>query len=255
MAQCGGTGAGTAPSSSPSPTTPAPSPGGGGTPAPGPAGSSVSVTPSSIQGQGQPQATVTLASAAPDGGALVLMTTSDSTIARVPATVTVAAGSRSVTFPVDTSTVLAAATVTITASYAGNTMASTLTVMPPTLSASFVVRSPLKGLGACVIEESTQDFDCLLDGSASQGFVDSWIWTYTVGTSTLGHTSRDAGSHPQISTKCAFLNTGTGGDGPNGDRFVNMEVTLQVQDRAGVRTGVVRQAVKLYPNKQCGFTY
>ncbi len=255
VAQCGGTGAGTAPSSSSTPTTPAPSPGSGGTPAPGAAGSSLSVTPSSIQGQGQPQATVTLPSAAPGGGALVLLTTSDSTVARVPATVTVAAGSRSVTFLVDTSTVVAAATVTITASYAGTTMASTLTVMPPTLSAAFVVRSPLKGLGACVMEENTQDFDCLLDGSASQGFVDSWIWTYTVGTSTLGHTSRDAGSHPQISTKCAFLNTGTGGDGPNGDRFLNMEVTLQVQDRAGVRTGVVRQAVRLYPNRQCGFSY
>jgi hypothetical protein len=41
-----------------------------------------------------------------------------------------------------------------------------------------------------------------------------------------------AGTHPQFSTKCAFLNTGTGGDGPNGDRFLNMEVTLRVQNRA-----------------------
>jgi hypothetical protein len=213
------------------------------------------VTPSSIQGQGQPQVTVTLASAAPDGGALVLMTSSNATVARVPATVTVAAGSRSTTFLIDTSTVVAATPVTITASYAGSTMASTLTVVPPTLSASFVVRSPVKGGGACVMEENTQELDCLLDGSASQGFIDAWIWTYTVGTSTLGHTSKDPGSRPQISTKCTFLNTATGGDGPNGDRFLNMEVTLLVQDRAGVRTGIVRQAVRLYPNKQCGFSY
>ena len=258
LVQCGG-GAGTAPSSTSTPGTGTPSPGGSGTPTPAPAppaaGSSLTVTPSSIQGQGQPQATVTLASAAPDGGALVVMTTSNSTVARVPATVTVAAGSRTTTFLVDTSTVLVASPVTITASYAGSMMASTLTVMPPALSAAFVVRSPVKGLGACVMEESTQELDCLLDGSASQGFVDVWIWKYTVGTSTLGHTSKDSGSHPQISTKCTFLNTGTGGDGPNGDRFLNMEVTLQVQDRAGVQTGVVRQAVRLYPNRQCGFSY
>ncbi len=194
-------------------------------------------------------------SPAPDGGALVLMTTSNSTVAKVPATITVAAGSRSTTFLVDTSTVVVATPVTITASYAGNTMASTLTVLPPPLSAAFVVSSPTKGPGACVMQPNVQDPDCLLDGSASQGPVDSWIWTYTVGTSTLGHTSRDAGTHPQFSTKCAFLNTGTGGDGPNGDHFLNMEVTLRVQDRAGIQTGVVRQAVKLYPNKQCGFGY
>ncbi len=253
----GGTGAGTSPSPpAASTSTPTPPASGGAPPAPVPAGSSsLSVTPSSIQGQGQPQATVTLASAAPDGGALVLTTSSNPAIARVPASVTVASGSRSATFLVDTSTVLASTTVTITASYAGTAMSSTLTVTPPPLSAAFVVRSPAKGAGACVIEESTQEFDCILDGSASQGFVDAWIWTYTVGTATLGHTAKDAGSHPQISTKCAFLNTGTGGDGPNGDRFLNMEVGLQVQDRAGVRTGVVRQPVRLYPNHQCGFSY
>jgi hypothetical protein len=213
------------------------------------------VTPASIQGQGQPQGTVTLATAAPDGGALVVMTSSNPAIAKVPATVTIAAGSRSAIFLVDTSTVAAATTVSIGAFYAGLSMATTLTVTPPSLSAAFVVRSATRGVGACVMEESTQDFDCLLDGSGSQGFIASWIWTYTVGTSTLGHTSTGAGSHPQISTKCAFLNTGTGGDGPNGDRYLNMEVTLQVEDRAGTRTAIVRQPVRLYPNRQCGFSY
>ena len=183
------------------------------------------------------------------------MSSGDPAIVKVPATVTVAAGSRSATFLIDTSTVVVSTTVTITASYAGTAMSSTLTVTPPPLSAAFVVRSPARGLGACVIEENTQDFDCVLDGSASQGFVDAFIWTYTVGTNTLGHTSRDSGSHPQISTRCAFLNTGTGGDGPNGERYLNMEVTLQVQDRSGVRTEIVRQPVKLYPNRQCGFSY
>ena len=213
------------------------------------------MSPQTIQGQGQPQATVTLAATAPDGGALVQLTSSNSTVARVPATVLVFPGSRSATFLVDTSTVEAAATVTITASYAGSSMAATLTVMPPAVNASFVVRSPAKGQGACVVEPEAADFDCILDGSLSAGFVDSWIWTYTMGTNTLGHTARNAGSHLQISTKCQFLGTATGGDGPNGDHFLNMVVTLQVQDRGGVRSSIVQQSVKVYPNHECGFSY
>ena len=259
IVQCGGSGAGTAPSPSSTPGTPTPSPTpspGGGTPTPGTAGSSLTVTPSSIQGQGQPQATVTLASAAPDGGGLVVMATSNSTVARVPSTVTVAAGSRSTTFLVDTSTVLAATPVTITASYAGSTMASTLTVLPPTLSAAFVVRSPVKGLGACVMEESTREFDCVLDGSASQGFVSAWLWTYTMGATTLRHTAPapNAASSPQT-TGCAFLQQGTGGDNPDGSRYLKMDVTLQVRDSSGVTSGIVSQPVKVYPNRQCGFSY
>jgi hypothetical protein len=213
------------------------------------------VTPSSIQGQTQPQVTVTLANPAPDGGALVTMASSNATVVHVPATVTVAGGSRSLAFLIDTSTVNVSTSVTITASYSGTTMSVTLTVRSPALSAAFVVRSGTHGVGACALNNADAEFDCLLDGSASTGFISSWIWTYTVGTSTLGHTSKDAGSGPQISTKCAFLNTGTGGDGPNGDRFVNMVVTLQVQDAAGVRSGVTQQAVRLYPNHQCGFSY
>ena len=255
LAACGGAGAGTSPSSPSTPApTPAPSPGNP-SPAPIPSGNSLSVTPSSIRGQGQPQVTVSLASAAGNGGALVLMTSSDAAVAKVPASVTIAAGSRSATFLIDTSTVSASTTVTITASYAGGAMSSTLTVTPTPLIPAFVVRSVTRGIGACVMEESTADFDCVLDGSGSQGFVSAWIWTYTAGTSTLGHTSKDAGSHPQISTKCTFLNTATGGDGPNGDRYLNMEITLQVQDRDGVRTDVIRQPVRLYPNHTCGFSY
>ena len=120
---------------------------------------------------------------------------------------------------------------------------------------SVAVRSPAKGQGACVVQPEAADFDCILDGSSSTGFIDSWIWTYTMGTTTLGHAAQNSGSHPQISTKCQFLSTATGGDGPNGDRYLNMVVTLQVQDRGGARSGIVQQSVKVYPNHECGFSY
>ncbi len=184
------------------------------------------------------------------------MTSSDSTIARVPATVTVAAGSRSASFVIDTSTVVAASAVTITATYAGATMASTLTVTPPGLSAAFVVRSPTKGLGACVMDENTLELSCVLDGSASQGFIRAWLWTYTMGATTLRHTAEapNAASSPQT-TGCTFLQQGTGGDNPDGSRYLKMDVTLQVRDGSGVTSEIVRQPVKVYPNRQCGFSY
>jgi hypothetical protein len=252
VAQCGGTGAGTSPSSD-SPRTPAPAP--GAAPAPAPAGASLSFSPSTIQGQGQPQATVTIGAAAPSGGALVTLTSSEPAVVKLPGSVTVPAGSRSVTFIVDTATVVTPMAVTITATYASGSMSSTLTVTPPALIPSFVVRSRTRGVGACVLEENHQELDCVLDGADSRGFIESWIWTYTAGTSQLTHTSKDAGSTAQISTNCAFLNTATGGDGPNGDKYLNMEVTLQVRDHAGATSNIVRQPVRLYPNRQCGFNY
>ena len=42
---------------------------------------------------------------------------------------------------------------------------------------------------------------------------------------------------------------------PNGDRFLNMTVTLQLRDANGTLSGISQQAVKVYPNKQCGFSY
>ena len=146
-------------------------------------------------------------------------------------------------------------TVTITASFSGTSMSANLTVTAGTVGAGFVVRSASRGTGACVVEPDAVDFDCVLDGSQSSGPVAAWIWTYTMGTSTLGHTSSTANSHPQIATKCAFLGTATGGDAPNGERYLNMSVTLQVRDFSGNVSSTVQQAVKVYPNKECGFSY
>jgi hypothetical protein len=256
LAQCGGgssTPTSPSPSPSPSPTptpTPSPTPGGGG---------SLSISPQTIQSQGQPQATVTLASAAPDGGALVRVSSNDTSTARVPASVTVPAGSRSTTFLIDTSTVLTPTTVVITATYGSASMSATLTVSPGgtgTLGPSFVVRSRTRGTGACAVDTETKELDCVLDASASQGGVSAYLWTYTMGSTTLRHTA--PASNPASSTQgtgCPFYQQGTGGDGPGGDRFLNMTVTLQLRDANGTLSGIAQQAVKVYPNMQCGFSY
>jgi len=254
LAQCGGgssTPTSPSPSPSPSPTpSPSPSPGGGG---------SLSISPQTIQSQGQPQATVTLASNAPAGGALVVLSSSDTTTARVPASVTVPGGARSTTFVIDTSTVITNISVVITATYAGAAMSATLTVTPGGqggLGGSFAVRSRTRGTGACVVETESKELDCVLDASGSQGGITAYLWTYTMGSMTLRHTApaSNPASSPQ-STGCQFYQQGTGGDGPNGEHFLNMTVGLQVQDSNGNRSALVQQAVRVYPNNQCGFNY
>jgi hypothetical protein len=203
---------------------------------------------------------VTLVSAAPVGGGTVLLSSNDTSAARVPASVTVPAGSRTVTFPVDTSTVVAPTTVVITATYGSASMSATLTVIPAGsgsgLGPSFVVRSRTRGMGACAADVDSQELDCVLDASGSQGPIAAYLWTYAMGALTLRHTAPAGNptSSPQ-GTGCSFYQQGTGGDGPNGERFLNMTVTLQLQDTNGTRSGVVQQAVRVYPNKQCGFSY
>jgi hypothetical protein len=251
VAQCGG---GSSSSDTPTSPSPTPSPSPAPSPAPGGSVSSLSISPQTVQGQSQPQGTITLANAAANG-ALVQLASSNTTVARVPATVTVPGGSRTATFSIDTSTVQGPTAVVITASYNGGSASATLTVTTGIVNAGFVVRSASRGVGACVVEANAVDFDCVLDGSQSTGSVAAWIWTYTMGTSTLGHTSNTANSHPQIATKCAFLNTATGGDGPNGEKYLNMSVTLQVRDFSGNLSNTVQQAVKVYPNRECGFSY
>ena len=254
LAQCGGgssTPTSPSPSPSPSPTpSPSPSPGGGG---------SLSISPQTIQSQGQPQATVTLASTAPAGGALVVLSSSDTTTARVPASVTVPGGARSTTFMIDTSTVITNVSVVITATYAGASMSATLTVTPAGsggLGPTFVVRSRTRGTGACGVESESKELDCVFDATGSQGGISAYLWAYTMGSMTLRYTApaSNPASSPQ-STGCQFYQQGTGGDGPNGERFLNMTVTLQLRDVNGTLSGIAQQAVRVYPNMQCGFNY
>jgi hypothetical protein len=252
LAQCGG---GSSPTSPSDTGGPSPSP----SPSPAPAGSSLTVTPQEVAGQTQPQGTVTIPSNAPAGGVMISLSSDNTDVVKVPATVMIPGGSRSTSFLIDTASVGAARTVRITASYSGGSMSTTLTVTPPkalALNASFVVTSRTKGAGACVVDGGTRQLDCVFDATPSQGAIDAYLWTYTMGSMTLSYSapSNNASSNPP-NTGCSLYQQGTGGDGPNGEKFLNMTVTLQVRDAAGTTTPVIGQQVKVYPNKQCGFNY
>jgi hypothetical protein len=101
--------------------------------------SSLTVSPSTVVGGNPSTGTVTLSGAAPAGGAVVTLSSSNSSVASVPGSVTVPAGASSVTFPIVTSAVAASTSVTVSASYAGATRTATLTVSRGTVISSVTV--------------------------------------------------------------------------------------------------------------------
>jgi hypothetical protein len=93
---------------------------------------SLSVSPSSVQGSSKSvvTGTVTLSSPAPTGGFSVSLKSSNTSAATVPTTVVVAAGKVTGTFTVAHKKVTASQSVTVTATQAGTSQTSSLTVTP-----------------------------------------------------------------------------------------------------------------------------
>ena len=92
--------------------------------------SAITLNPATVTGGASATGTATLTSAAPSGGLLVSLASSNSGVATVPASVTVGAGATSATFAVTTSAVVSSTAVTITGSGGGAVRTATLTVNP-----------------------------------------------------------------------------------------------------------------------------
>ena len=90
--------------------------------------SSLAVTPASVVGGNPSQGTVTLGAAAPSTGVMVNLSSSNTTAATVPASVSIASGTRSATFPIGTTSVTTSTSSIISASYAGVTDTARLSV-------------------------------------------------------------------------------------------------------------------------------
>jgi hypothetical protein len=252
------TGCGDGDGVSSSPTNPTPTPAPSPSPSPAPSGLAVAnltLSQSSVQGQAMPTGTVTLTTSAPPSGVVVQLQSSNTTVAQVPATVLVVGGQSSATFTITTSTVGASTPVMITANFGGAARTATLTVTPLALEPSFTVASPVKGNDACVYGPGTDEADCVLDASASRGTIDRYIWTYWTGGMVIGHSTPQARSALQLDTECRFFENARGGDDASGNKYIQMTVELVIQDRNNVRAGPVRRAVRLYPNRLCGFNY
>ena len=89
----------------------------------------------SVVGGGSVAATIKLTQAAPSGGAVVALQTSDAALAPVPENVKLPAGSTSATFTVATTAVTSSQKVVITATYSGIAESVTLGVSPANLPA------------------------------------------------------------------------------------------------------------------------
>ena len=239
--------------STPTPPAPPPPPPPTATPPPPPVAevaslASLTLNPSTTGSQSSPEGTVTLTAAAPAGGAVVTLFSANRDIARVPANVTVAAGATSNTFRIETTTVAASATVSIEATYAGVTRTAPLTVLAPTIEARFTVTSNSRGTDACDIINSDGEIDCVLNASGSSGFVATYHWTLRVGGSDVSFTTPDNQATVTPSTRCSLMGNGTSQDGR-----IQLEVSLQVEDRAGNRSGTARQSVSVHHNNRCGY--
>src|SRR5829696_5329409 len=99
----------------------------------------IALNPASVAGGSTSEGTASLTSAAPSGGAVVTVSSSNTVAATVPASVSVAPGTTSATFAIPTSAVTTSTRVTITASAGGVTRTATLTVNPPPQTAILTV--------------------------------------------------------------------------------------------------------------------
>ena len=97
---------------------------------------SIDINPTSVIGGDASSGTVVLSSGAPDGGALISLTSSNPAVASVPASTTAPANSFTAGFTIATAAVSTTTVVTITASYNGTTRSGNLTVNPAGSSTS-----------------------------------------------------------------------------------------------------------------------
>ncbi len=102
----------------------------------------VTPQPATVPGGAKTTVTITLDQAAPAGGAVVALTSSNTSLAPVPATLTITAGATSASFSITTLSVATTQSITLTAAWAGTSKSSTLTVIHDTIPPSISITAP-----------------------------------------------------------------------------------------------------------------
>ena len=168
-------------------------------------------------------------------------------VAQVPSTVTVAAGSTTATFTIQTSSVNSSTQVIISAEYLGVQKLVTLTVGPPTLEPKFTVTSSSLGENACKVTNSSGSLDCTLDASASRGQIEQYLWTYTVDDDDAEDNPRSAITTPEVD--CGLLDDQT----LDSEGRFNMTIALRLRGRDGTTSSAVSKTVKITPDGYCSY--
>jgi len=174
---------------------------------------SVSVSPTSVTGGTTSQGRVALSAGAPQGGAIVALSSANPAVAGVPASVTVPAGTTSATFAVTTTTVSAATAVTISAAYNGVTRSATLTVMPPGQAATLTVTAT--GRSGERITSSPAGITVAVGSSGSASFVTGTSIKLSVSNGRSATWSGACSSGGNSRSSCTFTITGNASVGVN----------------------------------------
>ena len=212
---------------------------------------SLTISPSSITGGAQPGAIVMLTGKAPPGGAVVALS-SDSPAVAPPPSVFVDAGSFSVSFPLQTSSVTPTTPATVTATWNGATASTQVTLLPG-VAPTAISLSPTStvGLGgssfATVSTASPQPTDTMFQVASSNPAVASVpngmmvpagttrggfnIFTSAVSVDTQVTISVSGGGVTRSATLLVTPSTSTGGT--TSGTTSNASLTLTASGRSG----------------------
>jgi Beta-propeller repeat len=168
--------------------------------------SALTLNPASVSGGGTSQGTVTLSGQAPSGGAVVTLSSGTTSVATVPAGVTVAAGAASATFAIATSAVTTSTPVTITASAGSVTRTVTLTVTPPGQTATLSVTAA--GRNGEHVTSSPAGISVAVGSTMSAPFVTGTAITLTVSNGRDAVWSGACSSGGNKAKNCTFALTG-----------------------------------------------
>jgi hypothetical protein len=167
--------------------------------------SSVTLNPTSVTGGTSSSGSVALSSAAPTGGIVVTLSSSNG-VATVPATVTIAAGSATATFSVTTTTVTTATASTITAAHNGVTRNATVTVNPQTADATLTVTAT--GRSGQRITSNPAGINVLVGSTGSASFAVNTSITLSVSNGRDAIWSGACSSNGSKRRTCTFTLTG-----------------------------------------------
>jgi hypothetical protein len=196
--------------------------------------------------------TVTLTTAAPSGGITIDLSTSDRDTARpASSSVTVPSGSTTATFRIESTTVAVSTDVQITARYQNVAINQIVRVTIPPPVARFTITGSGRGEDKCTLVAGG-DNDCRVDASASGGVPKFYIYTYQISSSTAVDGKTDRVGDVDIPAGCDFYKDHSTND-DNGDKYLNVDVSLQIEDREGTKSSVTRKTVRFYTAGNCGY--
>ncbi len=99
-----------------------------------------------------------------------------------------------------------------------------------------------------LISGGTQ-LDCRLDARGSEGVLVRWSWVLEAVERIV--TQKSEPIFAEIDTQCRLVNGANASTDNQGDRYVNMTISLEVTDRDGSTSSPSRKTVRLYTNNNC----